>query len=123
MSTTATVCLPKIHKAAQRTVGYLTENPLQNITVSTSDERTPTRGENRKNPMIGTDTGMLVAYKVSRGRMTTAGGFHVIQTQKESEIRFSESCGEPIAFSRSYCVGHVEDGFNIGYLGDMNGLT
>lgn len=72
--------------------------------------------------MTGTDTGMLVAAKVSRSRMTRAGGFHVIQTQKESEIRFSHSCGEPIAFSRSYCVGQAEDGFNIGYLGDENGL-
>lgn len=41
--------------------------------------------------MIGTDTGMLVAYKVSRNRMIRPGGFHVIQTQKESEIRFGKA--------------------------------
>ncbi|MFM0455587.1 hypothetical protein PQR21_34900 [Paraburkholderia nemoris] len=91
MSTTATVCLPKIHEAAKRTVGYVTENPLKNIAVSTSNERTPTGEENRKNPMIGTDAGMLVAYKTGRSRMTRAGGFHVIQAQKESEIRFRKA--------------------------------
>lgn len=84
------MCLPKIHETAQRTVGHVTENPLKNIALNLG-LRTRTGEENRKNPMIGTDTGMLVAYKVSRSRMIRAGGFHVIQTQKESEIRFSKA--------------------------------